>query len=121
MTGCDMARIQLTEHAKEKGTYAISVTFLDEGNAPVVPSAAKWTLTNLGKAVVNSRQSGSIADLADSVVILLQGLDLQILEGEKDSGKRLVTVEWTYDSAYGSNLPGKAEIEFEVDNLLMVS
>lgn len=113
---------ELTTHAKEKGTYAIDVSFYDEDNNPVIPTAASWTLTDLNGTVINAKENIPIpAPLAATKTILLSNLDLAIQPGEVVSGKRRVSVHWTYDSALGAGLPGNDEIDFYVDNLLKVS
>jgi hypothetical protein len=116
-----VARTVLTKRAQERGTYGIEVGFLDDADADVIPTSAKWSLTDLKGAVVNDREDEDIASLDSTVAIVLTGDDLQIFEEEIDTpAKRLVTVEFVYDSDLGANLPGKAEIEFSIDNLVKI-
>lgn len=97
-----MAVTTLTEVAKAGTTYAVTVTFYDENDDEVTPTAAKWTLKDSDGAVVNSRQDVNITPLATSVDILLTGLDLPA--GNHALEELLLTVTSTYNSDIGSNL-----------------
>lgn len=108
--------IVLAAHAREEGTYVITVSFKDEAGTPVIPGAAAWTLTSTDGTVINGRQDVAIAP-ATSVAIVLSGDDLVV--GSYGT-TRLVLVEYTYTSSYGSNLPDKVQIQFEIDDLVGV-
>jgi len=111
--------VKLTDHAIERSTYVITVAFTNESGVAVTPSAATWTLTDRAGAVINSRSAVVIGSLAASVNILLQGDDLALPDVRYRY--RLVTVEYTYSSLLGSNLPGKEEIGFYIDPLRVVA
>jgi predicted NAD/FAD-dependent oxidoreductase len=113
--------VTLTKHAKEKSTYIITASFTDEEDDSVVPVTIDWTLSTAKGTVVNSRSDVAIAVPAAEVEILLSGDDLQILSDEVNQAVRLFTVNATYDSVLGTDLPLKGSIRFIIDNLRMVS
>lgn len=110
--------INLTSNANEKGTYIVSVTFTDEDDASVTPnSGLTWTLTDLDGNVINSREDVAITE-ASTIDIVLTDSDLQVVTGHD---RRIVTVEGTYDSSLGTNLPIKEEIRFAITDLVNVT
>jgi len=112
--------IKATIPAIEQSTYVVTLTFKDEDGNSVSPNSIKWTLTDSAGNVINSRQDVSISP-ASSVSIVLRGDDLALQASESDVGQRILTVEATYDSDKGSNLPLKDELSFYVVNLTNVS
>jgi hypothetical protein len=103
----------LTRKAPEEGFYPITVSYLDEDDAPVTPTAATWTLTDERGRVINERSAEVISSLSTSNVIGLQGDDLSI----GDNGtERLLLVEYTYDSDLGDDLPGISQAHFVIEN-----
>jgi hypothetical protein len=109
----------LETHATEESTYVVTAVFTDEDGDAVTPNPGlKWTLTDDRGTVVNSRQDVAVAS-ASTIYVVLSGDDLQILS-DTDIGVRIVTVEGTYDSSYGTNLSIKDSCKFTVDNLLAV-
>ena len=110
--------VKLDTHAIEEGTYLIQYTFTDEDGTTVVPSAVLWTLTDRDGATINGR-TGVSATAATTVSILLTGTDLTIVAGK--ANERLMLIEWTYTSTYGSGLAGKEEATFIIDNLKAVT
>ena len=111
---------ELTTHAKEKGTFVITCAFTDEDDSAVTPTTLTWTLTNTSGTVINSRQDVAVSSPSSSEDITLQGDDLQILSAT-DNGRRVLTVEGTYDSGELTDLPIKESCYFTVDNLVAVS
>jgi hypothetical protein len=108
-----MAITNLTTNAKDKGTYAVTVTFKDENGNLVVPTEAKWTLKNKKGVTVNLRTQVAITPLASSVVITLSGDDLKASDGRS----RILTVEGKYNSTLGMGLPIKDSCVFQVEDL----
>ncbi|HDM76324.1 MAG TPA: hypothetical protein ENG51_07620 [Deltaproteobacteria bacterium] len=108
----------LTTHAVEKSTFVITVAFQDEQGNSVTPNELTWTLTDMNGNVINNRDQVSITP-ASSVDIVLSGDDLA-LEGDAPE-LRVLTVEGTYSSDLGSDLPIKDSVRFIVDNLVAVS
>lgn len=109
--------VTLIAHAIEKSTFAVVATFFDEEGAALTPnSGMTWTMTNDVGTVINSRTAVAISSAA-SVTIVLSGADLDLDDGRV----RVVTVECTYDSDLGSNLPLKDQVTFFVDDLMIVS
>lgn len=108
----------LTVDAVEQSTYVVKITFYDEDGALVTPTAATWTLTDPAGNVVNERADIEISGLTSSVDVLLTGDDLA-LEGY-DTYTRHFTLEATYNSTLGSDLPLKAVAIFEIEPLVAV-
>lgn len=109
-----------TIKAIEKSTYVITVSFTDENGAAVTPDAGlNWSLTDMNGNYINSRQDVVISP-ATSVNVVLSGDDLK-LTGAKDSGRRVLTVQGTYDSTLGSDLPLKGETQFDITDLDLVA
>ena len=66
----------LTTHAKERGTYVVTVAFTDEdGNAEDIKTLV-WTLTDLDGNIINSRENVNVATPGASEDIVLSGADL---------------------------------------------
>lgn len=110
----------LETHAKEESTYVITVNFTDEDDEAVVPDTIVWTLTDTAGTVINSRENVVVAVPDSEIDIVLSGDDLAIQSGEVNQGVRTLTVEATYDSTLGNDLPLKESVRFIVDNLLVV-
>lgn len=108
----------LEEHAKEKGTYIIPVTFRDPDQALVSPNAGlTWTLTDIGGSVINNRLQEPIT-AASTVNVVLSGDDLVI----RANNELVVLIEGTFNSVtYGNNLPLKDEVHFFVDDFIKVA
>ena len=121
---------ELTTAAKEEGTYVITVSFTDEDDDPVSPTAITWTLSDYSGNVVNSRQdevfnvsgldktySGSTLTQV-SADIVLSGADLAL--PSPSFTKRVLTVKATYTSDAGSGLPFRDQIGFSIENLVAI-
>ena len=108
----------LETEALEQGAYTVTVAFTDEDGAAVTPNSIVWALTDDQGRTINSRSAVTATAPAASYNIILSGSDLAIPRaGELD---RIVTVEATYDSSYGTSLPFKDEITFKVHPLTNV-
>jgi len=112
--------VTLTTHAVEQSTFVITASFTDEDGNTVTPNAVTWSLTNSSGAIINSREDQEEAP-ASSIDITLKGDDLALQDGETVKGVRILTVEATYDSDLGSDLPLKESAQFIVDNLVAVT
>lgn len=113
-------KVTLTEKAVERGTYIIVHTFLDENGDPATPnSGLTWSLCDGKGNIINAREDVSIA-AASQISIVLSGKDLA-LDSDDESYydvARKVLIEGTYDSAtYGAGLPIKDEVNFQIENL----
>jgi hypothetical protein len=108
---------ELTERAIDRKTYIVPIGFLDHDNAPITPKTATWTLTDGRGNVINSRLNQAVSPLAETYDIVLHGLDTAYAL----AAERLVTVEFTYDSDLGNDLPGGDQARFEIDNLVTVT
>lgn len=109
---------KLTVKANEKSTFVIEARFADENGAAVTPnSGLVWTLTDAAGKVINNKASVAIAP-ASTVTIVLSGNDLAA--GQLDDLRRVLTIEGTYNSSLGNNLPLKDQAEFSLYNLVAV-
>ena len=110
----------LTTNAVEQSTYIITAAFTDEdGNAEDVKTLT-WSLTDGHGNVINSRSDVTVTAPGSSENIVLSGDDLALF-GDDDDGARVVTVEATYDSDNGSDMPLKDKCSFTVVDLDSVS
>lgn len=108
----------LSAHALEQATFGITLSFTDEDGAALTPnSGLVWTLTDVSGNVINSREDESIT-AGSTITIVLSGDDLAIGTNGKE---RVVTVQGTYNSDLGTNLPLIQEVRFFIDDLLIVS
>jgi len=85
-----MAAIEvLSETAREKSSYTVTVAFTDSAGAAATPSAVTWSLLDTDGAIVNSRD-GVSATPGETVDIVLSGDDLVI-------GRKTLLIEATID------------------------
>lgn len=111
-----------TDTANEEGTAVFQCVFRDEDNNLVVPQTMTWTLTDIEGTVINSREDVAISPLNSTVYIVMSGDDLALQSGESGHQvERLLTLEGTYNSTYGNDLPLKEERLFYITNLTVVS
>jgi len=106
--------VELTTNGIEEGTYVVTATFTDEDGNSVVPNNINWWLYDSSNNIVNGRSNIAIAIPAASIDIVLQGDDLAIIGRDN---RRVMRIEYDYDSSYGTGLPGKAEVEFDITDL----
>lgn len=105
--------------AIEKSTYMITISFFDEAETAEDVKTMKWTLTNEAGNVINEREDVVVVDPGSEETIVLSGDDLAIIS-DTDDGKRLFTVEATYDSTLGNDLPLNGEANFTVVDLTAI-
>ena len=100
---------------KEKSTAIVTLTFVDEDGAVVVPTSAAWQLQKLDGAIVNNRSFANCPFSGTEVV--LSGDDLAVF-GLTDNGVRVFAVQAVYDSNMGAGLPLNNEVKFKIQRLL---
>ena len=112
---------KLSEKAKEGSTFAIRVDFTvkvdpdDEVGVPFTPNTGlKWSLKDAQGNVINDKSGVSIAS-AESITIVLSGLDLALVGA---SVRRYVTIWGTFNGVLGDNLPLVGEASFPIQNLV---
>lgn len=105
--------------AVEKSTKMIVVSFFDENDIAKDPATIKWTLTDTLGNIINERKDVVIAEPSSVETVILSRDDLAIISGT-DNGKRLLTVEATYDSELGIGLTLTGEANFTVINLIAI-
>lgn len=110
---------KIETHAREEGTFVIAATFTDEDGAGVIVDTLNWTLSDMDGNVLNGRSAVSITPSATTESIVLQGTDLSIIAGQ--TRERMITLQWTYSSTYGTNLPQNEQATFLIDDLKKVS
>lgn len=106
--------VKLTVDGTEEGTYVVEAVFIDESDNSVVPNNIAWSLYDSSRNIVNSRNSVVVAVPAATTNILLQGDDLAIIGRDN---RRVMRIDYDYDSSLGSGLPGKGEVEFDITDL----
>ena len=106
----------LTVTAVEESTYIITATFINEDGDALTPTSVVWTLSDIDGTVINGRENVSITP-DTAVDIVLTGRDLVV----SGSRSRVVTVQATYDSTYGSALKLKSSATFDIENLVVVT
>ena len=106
--------------AVEESTYVVTASFTDENDTPVVPNTITWSLTDLDGDPINYRSDVEVLSPAASITLVLKGDDLQIAAGEGGSAQRILTLEATYDSSLGNDLPLKESMIFRVLDLTAV-
>lgn len=108
---------KLTLSAVDQSTYVVRCAFTDEDGVAAIPTEISWTLTDGAGEVVNSQEAVDIETPAATVDIYLSGLDLAPTGG---TAVRILTVEATYTSTVGDDLPLKAACRFLVEDLIAV-
>jgi len=108
--------ITLSVAAADRSTYKVTASFEDSAGAAVIPSAITWTLTDRSGTVVNGRDAVAIGSPAASVDIVLSGDDTAYELG----AWRILTVEATYSSDEGNDLPLNEECIFPIENLINI-
>ena len=103
--------------AYEGSTYVVLVSMTDEDGVAMVPATAKWSLRGNAGSVVNSRSQVALTP-ATSMTIVLGAADLDY--EENSSTMRTLTVEATYDGAYGNDLPLVREYTFNITPMVGV-
>lgn len=105
--------------AIEKSTYMITVSFFDEDEVAEDVKTMKWTLTDEIGNIINNREDVVVVDPGSVETVVLFGNDLAIV-GTGGDETRLFTVEATYDSTLGNDLPLNGEAAFTVVDLTAI-
>jgi hypothetical protein len=104
--------------AMEEGTYILYVFCTDEDGTIVMPNTIKWSLRDNAGNIVNSRSAVS-AITSLNTRIVLSGNDLTYT---KYTGTfRVFTLEGTYTSDAGEDLPVTQEYIIPITNLAGVT
>jgi len=115
-----MPTIIKTPRPAEEGTCFIDLAFWDEDGAAKAPKTAKWSLTDNKGNLINNRDEVAISSPSATETVVLSGDDLALQAGEREFADRIFTIEWTYDSALGSDLPDNDKVEFQVDGSVVI-
>jgi len=113
--------ITLSKQAHEKGTYILTFNFTDDNGTATNPETLTWTLTDSAGNVINSREDESVSNPTSSEDVVLSGDDLALQTGESGKVARIVTVEATYDSFSGLDLPLRDYAIFYIVDLKAVT
>jgi hypothetical protein len=116
--------ITLAGQAKERGSAGITVVITDSAGVAVTPTALTYTLTAEDGTVINGRSAAAVSPLAESMLIVLHGDDLQVLS--RESGRRyvprLLALTGTYgDSLLGADSPYTEQVRFVVESIIGIS
>jgi len=111
--------VNLDLTAVEKSTLLVAVAFQDEDENAVTPKDITWSLTDARGTVINDRDQVAVDPPAASIDIVLSGDDLTLAQGV--GPWRLLTIEATYDSDAGTDLPLKESARFKIENLIAVT
>lgn len=107
--------VTLDTNAIDGSTYVVTAAFTDAAGAAVTPKTLAYTLSDgSGTAITTGTKTGG--DLAASIDFVFSGTDLDYDDGPE----RVLTIEATYDSTEGTDLPLNAECHFRVDDLVNV-
>lgn len=113
-----MPTIITTPTPNEKGSATIVAAFTDENGDTMTPVSLTWTLTDTSGNIIHNRDAVVITP-DTSVDIVLDGDDLAIpVSNDLD---RVITIEGTYNSSYGTGLHLKDQVTFSINNLVAVS
>lgn len=116
----DAPPIILSPPARERGTYVVRLTVLDEDGQPASLGGLSWTLSHLDGTVINDRLGVPVASVV-SPVILLSAADLAVADGEGDDlVLRRLTLVGVYTSTLGNDLPLTEEVYVPVKPLKKV-
>lgn len=116
----DAPPIVLDPPARERSTYPIRLTPLDEDGQPATLTGLSWTLSRLDGAIINERFAVALENLTTPVVLLV-GPDLAV-DDEEGSNLvlRRVTFVGTYTSDLGTDLPLAEEVYVPIKPLRKV-
>lgn len=109
--------IQLDDVVNEGSTIKLTVDFLDVNGDTFTPKTCEFSLTDKAGTVINDRDHISATVTGTSHDFVLYGLDTSL--DENPSKVRVFTVEGTYDSTDGSDLPFREEARFTVVNTVV--
>jgi hypothetical protein len=104
--------------AIENGTMVIIVSFTNENNQPIPPKTMTWTLTDMVGNIINSRHTIPFGVMSTTLTAVLSASDLALTTTH--DAKRVFTIEGTYDSDYGTNLPFNDQATFTIQNLIHI-
>lgn len=100
--------------AKERSSYFITATFLDEDGVSFIPDELFWKLTDANGSPINGRDQVEILTPAATVTIPLTGDDLAV--NSDGIATRLITFWGEYTSdVHGSELPFRMQAQFNIE------
>jgi hypothetical protein len=99
----------------ERSTFPVTVTFLDEDGAAVVPTAATYRLDDEGNRR-NIQPATNFPSLATSVDLWITSDQNFIIRSRSQSEIRTLTVEFDYESTNGP-AHGTAQYRYRLINL----
>jgi hypothetical protein len=115
--------IVLNTKAKERSTYGLSLTFKDSSEEIIDPIniiSCRWSLRDKHSGdIINGRNKVSLNVDENPKDLYLWGKDLALFASTNTS--RIVTVEATYNSDEGDNLPLIEEVEFPIENFKYIT
>lgn len=114
-----MAKI-INDRAQERSTYTVVGEFFEKSSDPnhqvaITPNTGVWSLQDTQGNYINGRVDVPFTP-APSVVVTLFGDDLAL--GGDYPEYRVLTFEGTYDTVFGTNLPYRIQLKFQIENLI---
>ena len=103
------------DECNERSTFAITVSFLDEDGAAVIPTAATYRLDD-EQLRTNLVPSTAIGSLAASVDVWITSEQNRIIRPRNPYEIRTLTIEFDYTSANGP-AHGTAKYRYKLINL----
>ena len=112
--------VQVADQAvNERGTALVRATFTaEDGTTPATPKTLYTQITDISGNVIEGKKQVTVG-LASTMYFLLKGG--QIPKPPDGNQHVVLTVEYTYDSARGSDLPGTDEYRIPVNDLVAIS
>jgi hypothetical protein len=109
--------ISITTRPNESSTIKIAVTFTDLDGNLFHPKTCVYSLSDSTGNIIGSIDRTVVTIIGTSHNFIISGTNLQITGS--DPGKRIVTIEGTYDCLYGNDLPFREECMFEIENTVI--
>lgn len=98
----------------EGSTVVFTITIKDSFGNDVIPLSSEYQLSRSDGVVVNDRSFANGAYTGE--LIVLSGPDLEL--DESGDVQRILSIQGTYDSSYGTALCFTAEQRFYINNLI---
>lgn len=107
----------ILENAKDRSSYLVKVSFLDENKLPIVPISLQWSLLDGNEDIINTRDKVVETNLLADMIIVLENADL-IYGDTRAKNKRKLVIEAQYISSLtNSVLPLKESILFSIEDI----
>ena len=110
---------KLTSTAVEGSTFVINIAPKDENDDAVTPLTVTWSLQDLNRNYINSREDVSVSSPTSSEDIVLTGDDLALSQPNGNE-RRFFTSKVTWSGTYGASTNLVESCEFKIYNSIDV-